>query len=181
MPALVQAMSASWKTWWEDLSAQHVILDETGRAVIMSQNWYWNAIQSLSSDPGFYYDRESRQRFIKLDDLVIIRFKLFDGRLKTSNYPTWHARRWESQGTLPGLPGLPQVARLNLGYRVDETGTRIEDAFLTLPNGEDQSANDWIWQVWGSPIDLSTFGLQFRLGQAGQVLYDYDDYAQYGS
>jgi len=178
MPALIQAMDTSWKTWWNDFAAQHAILDETGRAVIISQNWYWNVVLLLSEDSGFHFDRENRQRFIKLDDSVVVRFKLLGGRLQTSNYPTLHARKWETQAPLPDFPPL---ARLNLGYRLDKTGTRIEDAFLALPNGDEQSVNDWIWQVWGSPIDLSTFGIQYRLGQTGPV-YDYEDFsAQYGS
>ena len=182
MPRLVEAMVESWRVWREDYRAQHVVLDETTRAMIVNRNWYWNVAQKVGEADGVRFGDDNHQRFVVVKDTLIMRFKFLGRQLEAHNYPTPRAQDWERQTS---LPDFPRVARLNFGYRLDSTGTRIKDAFVTLPNGIKDVVNDWVWQIWGSPLDRDTFGIQLRfppkLGESAAV-YAWEDYStHYGT
>lgn len=174
MPSLVECVSGAVSTWNTDYAPHHLVLDATARAKILSDHFYFNAASSLSGR-GVELKVDQLQRYLVVDERLILRFKRFDGHLGTRNYPTDHATEWVRQ--IP-LDGIPPVARLHLGYRLDLTGTILEDMFVTLPNGIPEVVNDWVWQVWGEPI--TTVGIQMRFPQlqpdAG-VVYAYDDFS----
>jgi hypothetical protein len=176
IPHLIGAFGESWRTWREDYHAQHVILNDSARAIIVNQNFYWHAQQRLNDDLGVRFLEDNLQRYMVFDEALIVRFKLLGGGLESHNYPTVRARQWLQQ--VP-LPDFPKLARLNFGYTLDSFGTQVDGAFVTLPNGIAAAVNDWVWQVLGSPLDLTTFGIQLRfpprLGQQA-IVYDYDDY-----
>lgn len=66
------------------------------------------------------------------------------------------------------------MSRLHFGYRLDVTGSVITNAFITLPNGDRLTVNNWVWQVYGEPIDA--FGFQQRL--FGGEVFRYDDFSK---
>lgn len=82
-----------------------------------------------------------------------------------------HSRKWTGQ--LP-LDGMPQAARLDFGYRLDVTGSRIRDAFVTLPY---QSTNLWVWQVWGEMVDIFTIPMPLYRDKH-ERRFAFDDYSQ---
>jgi len=177
MPSLTQSLAEAWKTWWDDLSDQHGVLDASTRAMIINRNFYFRAQQHLGGDRGVVSGEDQLQRYIVFDERLIVRFKLLGRNLEASNYPTTRAQEWVQQ--LP-LPGIPLCERLHFGYRLNLTTTAIEDAFVTLPNGIPDVINDWVWQVWGNPLDFSTFGIQRPLPKPPQtetVVYAYDDFS----
>jgi hypothetical protein len=179
MPHLISAFSESWRIWREDYRSQHLILNESARAIVVNQNFYWHAQQRLNDDPGVAFLEDNLQRYIVFDEAVIVRFKLLGEGLESHNYPTARARQWVQQ---VALPTLPKLGRLNFGYKLDITGSVIDGAFVTLPNGIAAAVNDWIWQVLGSPVDLTTFGIQLRLPSLlnqQAIVYDYEDYSEY--
>jgi hypothetical protein len=172
MEFFAKALARTIKAWNEDYVPAQMILDTTARAIILNQVWYHYASEELAGDTGVIRERNQNQRYFIIDERVIVRFKLLDNNFRARNYPTERAMDWVRQ--LP-LMGLPRCERLHLGYRLDLTGNAIKDAFLTLPNG---ISNDWVWQIWGDPVDI--FNIQLPLREPGvpsPVVYRYDDYS----
>ncbi len=99
------------------------------------------------------------ESYFVIDDCFALRFKHLDRNLMSMNYPTKRARDWNRQLRLPGLPPWD---RLEFGYRMDITGTAIQDAFILLRKG---GVFLWIWQVMGDRID--TFPVQRQLSVSG--------------
>ena len=171
MQGFTDALNRCQKIWNANYGFAQMTLDESARAQIINQHWYDYARAIFDGDDGVKFVKNQSQRYVVVDEKVIIRFKLFDRRLGTRNYPTAHALNWISQ--VP-LDGMPPCARLHYGYRMDITGTRVKDAFITLPRG---TYNEWVWQTSGEPID--TFGFQWPLSQEGlskPKVYLYDNY-----
>lgn len=160
MSALVNALRNSVHTWNTRYAESQMVLDQSARAIIINQYWYYLVNQALSNDPGVLARRDQLQRYFVFDERIIIRFKLFDNSLHSKNYPTDRAQDWKLQ--LP-LSGIPPCDRLEFGYRLDITGSVIKDAFLVLPEGDRIL---WVWQVLGSQID--TIGVQLPLTPSGE-------------
>jgi len=179
MSSLTKSFSDAFSTWMTDYARHHVALDASARAKILHGHFYFNAGQNLCNDKGVEFREDQLQRFLLIDERLILRFKLLDHNLQASNYPTQRAQEWVKQ--LP-LEGFPPCERLHFGYRLDLTGTVIQDAFIALPNGIQGIYNDWVWQVWGNPMDMTTFGVQLPFPQAPYtvapaIVYAYDDYS----
>ena len=171
MQGFTDALVECQKIWNKEFAFAQMTLDSSARAHVLNQYWYAFARNIFSGDTGVVFSMEQLQRYVVVDERVIIRFKLLDGKLCTRNYPTAHAVDWRLQ--IP-LEGLQPCARLHYGYRMDITGTKVRDAFVTLPQG---SFNEWVWQTSGEPID--TFGFQLPLRQEGAsnpTVYLYNNY-----
>lgn len=175
---LTNSLATGHTTWLQDLAPLHVALSASARAKIINDLFYFNAARNLSGDKGVVFHENQLQRFIVFEERLVLRFKLLDNNLQARNYPTERAKRWVQQ---LALEGFPPCERLHFGYRLDLTGTIIKDAFITFPNGTLAAPNDWVWQVWGNPIDWSTFGIQMPLipvtRAATNVVYAYDDFS----
>jgi hypothetical protein len=171
MQGFTDALSQCQKLWNKEYAFAQMTLDGSARAHVLNQHWYAYARVIFAGDSGVVFSREQFQRYLVIDEKIILRFKLLDGQLCVRNYPTEHAVDWRLQ--IP-LQGLPPCIRLHYGYRMDITGTKVRDAFIILPLGEH---NEWVWQTSGEPID--TFGFQLLLPQARDhepMVYWYDNY-----
>ncbi len=171
MQALTDALSQCEKLWNNELAFTQRTLDESARAHVLNQYWYAYARAIFAADNGVVVSKNQLQRYVVIDEQIIIRFKFLDRNLCASNYPTDRAINWSLQ--MP-LEGYPLLARLHYGYRMDITGTRVKDAFVTLPYG---TINEWVWQTSGERID--TYAIQIRLRQAGELepkVFAYDNY-----
>jgi len=170
MQCLTDALSQCQNIWNTKYAFAQMTLDESARAHNINQHWYAFAREIFEGDDGVKFHKDQLQRYLVIDEKVIIRFKLFDKHLLARNYPTDHANDWKFQYP---LRGIPQVARLNYGYRMDITGTEVKDAFITLPLG---NHNEWVWQTSGEPID-TFLGYQFPLPEPNKlksiVYYNY--------
>lgn len=175
MQGFTDALSQCQKEWNNKLASAQMVLDGSARAHLWNQYWYYYARSIFNEDNGVRFFIDQLQRYIVVDERVIMRFKLFDEHLCARNYPTDHAVDWKLQ--IP-LEGLPPCARLHYGYRMDITGTKVKDAFITLPKGS--SFNEWVWQTSGEPIDIfGTVGFQqtlHQMGEPNQTVYKYDNY-----
>lgn len=171
MQGFSDALGQCQKVWNNQLAFTQRTLSSSARAHVLNDYWYYYASAIFAGDSSVVFSTEQRQRHIVIDERVIMRFKLLDGRLCSSNYPTDHALDWNRQ--MP-LKGLPTVARLCFGYRMDITGTNVKDAFVTLPR---TTINEWVWQTSGEPID--TYGFQLPLSEkdlSNQMVYWYDNF-----
>lgn len=149
------------------------------RASIIADHFYWNMTTlSLAAQPGITTGTVRGQRFISIDERVLLRCKSVRRGLESSNYQTHQARDFVRQHS---ISGFPELDRLHLAYRLDITGLFLKDAFITLPVGNRHRFNDWVWQIWGESIEsTSTYGRQrpFPVPGFGQQRYYYEDYSQ---
>jgi len=66
---------------------------------------------------------EGAGRFLLLiEDLVVVQLKKLDRDLRTANYPTAQAVRFDAQQL---IPGVPVGTRVTLGYRLNATAQEI--------------------------------------------------------
>ena len=176
IPHLNNSLAEAFSVYQEVFAQLHSTLTESTRASILNDVFYEKAISNLSNDAVSTFGKKGNQKFLRFDDddaPIVIRFKLLDKYLMSSNFPTKTALDWMAQRP---IPGIPVGVRLTYGYRLDILGLRIEDAFVVLPTGR-HVVNDWIWQVWGNPIHSRTFAAQSRLNTLPQVVYAHDDFA----
>ena len=169
--SFVDALRDTLQSWNSELSSAQMVLDPAARAMNFSRYWYYNANIKLRDDSGVKFSTVQNQRLFTIDESIILRFKLIDRKFKSKNYPTRTAMRWRLQYS---LPGFPPCERLEFGYRLDLTGTVIQDAFIILRVG---TTIVWLWQLWGPKLD--TFPIQLDLtplGQAQPVVFAYDNY-----
>ena len=157
--ALTGALRNSINTWNTALASAQMVLDKSARAMVINQYWYSFTNLALGDDEGVILSIDQLQRFLVIDERIILRFKLIDNNFHSSNYPTERAIQWRLQYPFAGIPACE---RLELGYRLDITGTVIKDAFVLLRVG-DRIA--WMWQIGGEQID--TFPVQLELRPSG--------------
>ena len=147
--------------------------DGPTRAMMINRLWISNVRTLLAKDTGVVPGEDQGQQYFVVDEALIIRHKLVDRNLRSSNYPTPHSNSWNLQAS---LDGMPPIGRLTFGYRTDATGMVLEEAFITFPYGR---FNLWVWQVWRQHID--TFGITLPLEQRSihsEEVYAYDDLSQ---
>ena len=162
--SLVRAM----REWNGGFGQYHARLDEHARAVNINKLWYSFAEPALSSDTGVLLGKVSNGKFFVIDDKVVLRFKQADSSYRTRNYPTARALAWEQQAHFPSIPPL---VRLDLGYRLDLTGTVVTDAVIMLKSSGHML---WHWQFWGHPISEFAAAPKDMLGR---LVYAHDDYS----
>lgn len=171
-PDFVGSLKAVLKDWNEGLGQFQVAMDASTRAHIHNQLFYHHFGLRIATVSQIRFGKDQQQRYLIVNDQVLLRAKLLDRRLRASNFQTVHTTEWSQQAHLPEIPPVP---RLNFGYRLDLTGTAIKDAFITMPNGDPHAVNDWVWQLYGQPI--VAFGQQRRLFPTGEV-FQYDDFSR---
>ena len=157
--ALTGALRSSIDTWNSALASAQMVLDKSARAMIINQYWYSFVNLALGGDEGVVLRNDQLQRFLVIDERIILRFKLIDNNFHSRNYPTKRAIQWSLQKP---FAGIPQCERLELGYRLDITGTIVRDAFVLLKVGD---RIVWMWQIGGERID--TFPIQLELRPSG--------------
>lgn len=179
MPKLIQALTCAFDLWTapDGYAPFHAAHDDSARAKIINDQFYYHANTSFAHDDGVEFNTRRLQRYLIIDDNLNIRFKQLTKNLGSTNYPTQQASAWTSQAF---LPDMHMHARLTFGYRLDPFALEIQGAFVVLPNGNPYTINDWVWQVLGSPMENSTFGIQMPLYPAdsgSSHVYAYDDYS----
>lgn len=151
--------------------------DGTVRARSISSRFYFLMTERLAADPGISHGTSNGQPLITFDERIQGRVKHLDSGLASRNYPTEQAQDWVKTSPLEGF----LIDRIHFGYRLDVTERMLKDAFVARPTGDPVNFNAWVWQVWGSPIDLRTYGKQLPFGAKGVSISDiylYEDYSQ---
>ena len=147
VPHFLDSVSQAITQWNALPPLFHVAMNRTARAGILTNLVYHFAAQHLGG--AVIFKEDLGQRYMLFEDLVVVRVKLLDSQLRAHNYPTVRARNWVQRHPLPGIP----VGRLHLGYRMDPTGSVLQDVFITLPNGDPRTVNDWVWQIAGPSVE----------------------------
>ena len=161
IPAFMGALTETSERWNNHYDTRP--FDSSSRATIWHREIVFRTASALSADPGVEFRNRQNQKYFLLEGRIAVRVKQLRTGLLTSNYPTRTARMWELQQSLPGMePG----ARLNFGYRLNEIGTQVEDAFVTLPIGDTQA---WVIQLDGEPVEND---LRIQLPHESASAYD---------
>ena len=166
--AFAGALSKAVRVWNEECGTYHAIVDEFARGVLINQFWYAFSSRALRSDPGICLEKHGQRHYYTIDGLVSLRFKHVDKSYRSWNHPTSRARAWDEQAW---FPTIPPMVNLELGYRMDLTGTVVEDA-IVMYNYKGRSL--WRWQIWGYPV--SEFAA-FPRDAFGFEVYSHDDYS----
>ncbi len=171
VPVFAGSLRKAIHEWNSGLGTYHAILDQFARGVFINQLWYAYSAQAFtfSGDAGVSLDTHGDRHYYVVDDLVVLRFKHVDDAYRSWNHPTSRARAWDAQASFPTIPPL---AKLELGYRLDLTGTVVRDAVVML-NYRGRSL--WRWQIWGHPID--EFAATPR-DSFGRAVYSHDDFSE---
>ena len=162
------ALARAVREWNNGLADYHVDFDEFTRGAIINQLWHAYSAQGLRGDPGIVRAKHGNHPYYIIDESLALRFKHVDKAYRSWNYPTVRSLAWNAQ--LP-LETIPSVVKLELGYRLDVTGTVVRDAVVMLNRG---GWSVWRWQVWGFPI--SEFAAVPR-DLFGGLVYAHDNYS----
>ena len=154
--ALASAIHNALNTWNTAFGPAQMVLDGSARAIVINQHWYYFAKLALCDDPDITWGIDQGQRFLVIDERIILRFKLIDRNFESKNYPTKRASQLRLQYP---LKGLPEYEWLEVGYRLDITGTVLQDAFVLLRIG---NQIPWLWQIGGNQIDEFPVQLPLR-------------------
>ena len=143
-------------SWNARPESWQVSLDTKSRGLLINRQWHYMVQNALADDPMIRREKNSGgESYFVLENRCVIRLKYLNRNLMSMNYPTRRSRHWNRQLKMPGLPPWD---RLEFGYRLDITGTTIENAFVLLRQEENFL---WVWQVMGERID--TFHAQWPL------------------
>ena len=168
-PVFVDALRKAMHEWNHGLSHYHTTFDEFARGVLLSQMWYNYSSQALQGDFGVALTWRGSRPYYIFDQSVVLRFKHLNSAYQTWNYPTARALAWNAQSVFPSIPPL---VKLDLGYRLDLTGTRVLEVMVMLNNN---GISVWRWQIWGQPI--SEFAAAPKDG-LGRTVFAYDNFAK---
>ena len=133
---------------WNRSGHLHAIVSESTRGHIVNDAWYEQLRHSLVSDEGVVLKDNGvpHRYYLLIDDQLAIRLKHVGADYRPRNHHTARADAWHAQRRFPTIPDVP---RLDLCYRLDLTGTLIEDAIIQYGQGGETI---WRWQVWGPPV-----------------------------
>ena len=143
---------------WNNRPAQWQLslADPKARGLVLNRIWYQRIQSALANDRGVQRrPNAGEESYLEIDGLFMLRLKSLSRQLTTRNLPTKRSKHWDSQLT---LPGLPPGNRLDLGYRLDPTGTSLRDMFVMFHINKSLI---WVWQVAG--ISVGTFPIQFQM------------------
>lgn len=151
--------------------------DEFARGVLINQFWNGSVNQALQSDNGVRQGQYRNGRYFVIEepskesivDTLMIRLKHVDQSYDWRNYPTERNQALETQQEFATIPSVP---RLVLGYRLDLTGTQIENVMVIFKNGK---KTIWRWQVWGHPISEFASAPHDIFGHP---VYSHDDFSK---
>ncbi len=168
VPIFAGSLRKAIQEWNNGLGAYHAIVDEFARGVLVNQFWYAYSSQAFRGDVGVSLDKHGNRHYYIVDDLLVLRLKHVDNSYRSWNHPTSRARAWDAQAS---FPTIPPMAKLELGYRLDLTGTVVRDAVVML-NFKGRSV--WRWQIWGPAI--GEFAAAPR-DVFGRMVHTHDDFS----
>ena len=169
MPLLIGALKKAVHEWNLGLSQYHTKLDAFARGVFINQLWYEYSNQALHGDPGVSLEKNGQRTSLIIDRSLVLRLKHVNEAYRSRNYPTPRDRAWNGQVYFPSIPPIP---RLDIGYRMDLTGTAVKDSMVIFSQGV-QSL--WRWQVWGFPVSEFAGAPNDMFGR---TVYSHDDYSR---
>jgi hypothetical protein len=133
--SLLDIVNGAWRDW-EELGtlAPHLRapLSNHCRARFVYDHIVRRAKLAFEGKPGIRLEEKRGFLLIHIQNILTIRFKKLDSKLRASNIQTRQQILFSLQ---MDIPGLPRSTRLVTGYRLDELQIAIEQIAVTCPNG----------------------------------------------
>ena len=121
-------------------------LDSIAAANFIASRWYSQIQSRLRGQRGMVFDKLQGQKFLCIDERVIVRFKRLSDNLETKNILTPQQLLWNRQ---LGLLGLPPIPRLVCGYQFNRFAMLPKAIYIALPTGLADPVNEWEWCLRG--------------------------------
>jgi len=83
----------------------------------------------LGADPNITFIEKQNRSLISVHNKALLRFKKLDQEMRPRNYPTSEALAFDAQ---LGLPGVPDLARLTIGYALNRDEADIDGVYVLL-------------------------------------------------
>ena len=174
MSQFAQVLALSMASWVSSPPGYLMDMDQAARATIIHRFWYGHCQRLMAGDPGIRFQNLRGQRYLVVDDAVLMRFKLVNRNHLSSNMPTLQSLRWNAQMVLD-IPDQPELARLEFAYLPDATWTRIERAYVLFRHHKHVV---WLWQVWGAKDDVFEFAhVPGGTDMLGRLRFAYNDFS----
>lgn len=120
-----QVVRDAWTSWMD--SSHTGSWSKRGRANFMWEEINTNAKQAFASGDTIKPIPVNNSCLYMLDKLVF-RFKKLNENGLTCNYPTQASLDFHAQSE---LPGVPEVARLEVGYLLNKIETKVEEVVIS--------------------------------------------------
>ena len=170
MPAFTNALREAVAIWTRSLHPHPLVtLNAVTGSQLINDAWYQLAEHGLVDDAGvrLLNNASTNHKCLLIDGRLVVRFKHADSTYRTRNFPTPRALAWNAQKR---FETIPDVVRVDFSYRVDLTGTLIQDALIQYSRTHEPI---WRWQVWGPPI---TEFAAARRDMMGRHTFAYENY-----
>ncbi len=128
---LVEAVSEAWQSYQSIDPAMSYAWSSRSRASIVNDNICLEVRRRFEAIPGVTIMDHTGFLILNFQDLVLVRFKMLDKRLRAANYPTKQQKNYDDQLELSGLP--PKAIRVVVGYQLDRTQTQLRGILITRP------------------------------------------------
>jgi len=132
---LIQIINGAWAAWeqfGEIAPGLRSPLSASCRARFVYDHIVALAKVEFDTKKGVRLEEKRGFLLIHIDNLLTIRFKKFNSKLRSSNIQTRQQVLFALQ---MDMPGLPKSTRLVAGYKLDELAVAIEQIAVTCPNG----------------------------------------------
>jgi hypothetical protein len=131
----------AWSDW------QLSTLAGTSRFARTRANVVWEQIvgrahSEFFEDPRIRITRKSESCLFLLDEAVLFRFKKGDPAGSTANVPT--QAQWDFHDPEQDLPGLPEIARVDVVYVLNALETAIADVVIV---GRNRQKVEWMFSL----------------------------------
>ena len=141
-PYLAYCVHHGWQRFLREVpSTVRTDLTARGQANIVWDLMATVADVNVSATEGLYLKRSNNSMFIVVEDEVIVRFKKLNEGGESANIQTELQIEYRDQLPLPGLGDLP---RLDVGYRLDGTGMDYEAVMVSCPSGRGSA---WHYEI----------------------------------
>lgn len=138
---LTDCVFNGWSDYFEYDSQLKLVHRARTRANIVYDHIVENAKKEFEDENGVSHFIARGIFLLKVEDKLIIRFKMLDNAKRPKNVKTRHNQEFFQQ---LDLPNIPAATRLVVGYELNKYETSIKSISVICPNGEN---NEWVYDL----------------------------------
>lgn len=133
--AIIGCVKAGWDKWILHVAPQLPLPDRRTRPTIVHNFITDEARRRFCDVPGVSVIQAQGRFLVSIDNKFIIYFKQLDRTLRTRNYPTDTAVKFDAQEPIR-LPGIPDICRITIGYIPSDITQSISAIYVSLLRGK---------------------------------------------
>lgn len=154
--AITRAVLGAWAEWLASGRASYWQFNRS-RANFVFEEIIRRALVEFAEDPRILPLKRNESYTFLVDGVLAFRFKKSDQTGLTSNYPTQAALEFHDPEQQ--LPGLPEVARVDVTYILNELQTKISDVMAV---GRVKNQIDWNYSILSNQSDSNVVPIPQR-------------------